>query len=191
MSAALASAQGTNPKPSAEEYDVHAELGRLAIGAEYMVHSYSAGEQMFLAEKYLVVEVALYPPKGETVTPDLSKFQLRMNGRTMLTPHTAAMAAGSLRRPSWLQQQQPGMQGGIGQPQDRRLPAPPRAPNPDPPGGIEREKVSAEDVLMRTAFPEVARPGAVSGFVYFPYSGRPGSIRTLDLIFGDATLKLK
>ena len=56
--------EGTQTKTSAGEYPVHATSGSLAIGAEYMVHSFGSGEQMYLAENYLVVEVALFPPKG-------------------------------------------------------------------------------------------------------------------------------
>ena len=52
-------AEGTRPKASAAEYPVRAQSGNLAIGAEYMVHSFGSGERMYLAENYLVVEVAL------------------------------------------------------------------------------------------------------------------------------------
>ena len=64
--------EGTPPKPSAAEYPVQAKSGNLEIGADYLVHSFGTGEQMYLAENYLVVEVALFPPKGESVTVDSS-----------------------------------------------------------------------------------------------------------------------
>src|ERR1035437_7806551 len=73
--------EGTPAKASAAEYPVQAKSGNLAIGAEYMVHSFGSGEQMYLAENYLVVEVALFPPKGEGITADASKFALRSEER--------------------------------------------------------------------------------------------------------------
>src|ERR1035441_7199773 len=82
--ALLAQAQGTQPKASAAEYPVQAVAGNLAIGAEYTVHSFGSGEQMYLAENYLVVEVALFPPKGESVTADAAGFALRVNGKKTL-----------------------------------------------------------------------------------------------------------
>jgi hypothetical protein len=206
--AALAMAQGTKPKPSPTDYDVHGHAGPLDIGAEYMVHSYSAGDQMFLVEKYLVVEVALYPlMKDAPVQVDLGKFSLRLNHKTMIAPDSAAQAAASLKRSSWDAQRTRGMTGGIGiggigipigqpqpvpgGPQDRRLPAPRRAPESDPPGGIERRTVSAEEILLETALPEGPHKGAVSGFVFFPFTGKTASIKSLELEYGSATLKLK
>ena len=66
--------EGTQTKASAAEYPVHATSGNLTIGADYMVHSFGSGEQMYLAENYLVVEVALYPPKGESITAERRQF---------------------------------------------------------------------------------------------------------------------
>ena len=85
LSTALAFAQGTTPKPAPADYDVHLSDGPLDIGAEYMVHSFSNGEQMFIAERFLVVEVALYPlMKTDEVTIDMKKFGLRLNHKTLL-----------------------------------------------------------------------------------------------------------
>ena len=208
LSAALSFAQGTTPKPAPTDYEVHGQAGPLDIGAEYMVHSFSNGEQMFIVENYLVVEVALYSVmKADPVNVDLSRFNLRLNRKTLLSAQSAAQAAASLKQSPWQQQRPSRVNGGIGaggidigmgqprpvpgSPQDRRLPAPPRAPDADPPGRITREKVSAEDVLLRTALPEGPHNGKVSGFVYFPFTGKTSSIKSLDLVYESATLKLK
>lgn len=115
LSTALAFAQGTKPKPAAAEYDVHAQAGPLDIGAEYMVHSFSAGEQMFIAEDYLVVEVALYPlMKDDPITVDLKDFKLRMNHKTVMLADQPAQAAASLTRSRFTMGPQRGMSGGIG-----------------------------------------------------------------------------
>jgi len=201
-------AQGTTPKPAPTDYDVHEQAGTLDIGAEYMVHSFSSGEQMFLAERYLVVEVALYPVmKNDPVQVDLSKFSLRINHKTMIPAQPAAHAAASLRQSASMYQQPGRMSGsagggpidvGTGQPrpvpgspQDRRMPAPPRTPQSEPANGIERERVSAQDVLLRTALPEGPHTGKVSGFVYFPFTGKGSSLKSVDLVYDGATLRLK
>src|SRR5690349_1724471 len=113
--AALACAQGTTPKPSAAEYPVHGEARGIGIGAEYMVHSFGGGEQMYVVENYLVVEVALYPPKEAKIAPDPGQFALRINGKkTALMPQPPAMVAASLSHPEWQQPPRATADGGAG-----------------------------------------------------------------------------
>jgi len=205
LSAALAFAQGTKPKASASGYDVHAQAGALDIGAEYMVHSFSAGEQMFIAEDYLVVEVALYPlMKDDPVTVDLNHLKLRLNGKTVIPADQPAQAAASLTRSRGYVPRTSGMSGGIGVgplgipvgqqpggPPVQRGPAPPRAPEADPGSGVTREVVKPDEVLMNTALPEGPQKGRIAGFVFFPYRGKTSSIKSLVLEFEGASLKLK
>src|SRR5947209_654541 len=145
FSTALVFAQGTTPKPAPTDYDVHGQSGPLDIGAEYMVHSFSSGEQMFLAENYLVVEVALYPfGKQDPITVDLDRFRLRLNHKQTLAPLHAAQVASTLNRSPWATQNPSRVSGGIGVgplgipiggqprtspggPDERRTPTPPRA----------------------------------------------------------------
>ena len=49
LAGTLAAQYGTPPKPSAQDYPVHANVGGLSIGAEYLVHSFSSGRDMFIA----------------------------------------------------------------------------------------------------------------------------------------------
>lgn len=202
LAAGLAFADGTTPKPSPADYDVHANAGPFDIGAEYMVHSFSAGEEMYLAERYLVVEVAFYPPlKTDTVTVDLKKFRLRLNHKTTIEADAPSQAAASLT-PTMFDYQPPSRVSigagagpigvGIGQPQyPGQAPPRPRAPEPDPPGGIERRQVSPEEVLLNTALPAGEHKGPVSGFVYFPFVGKTKSVKSVELIYDSTTLKLK
>ncbi len=204
LAAALAFADGTKPKPNAADYEAHANAGAYDIGAEYMVHSFSEGEQMFLAERYLVVEVAFLPPmKDGVVTVDLARFKLRLNGKAAIPADTPQQAAASLT-PSMFDYQEPSrISGGIGagpigvgmgQPgpiPGTPLPRPPRAPEAEPPGGIERTPVSPEEVLLNTALPAGAHKGAVSGFVYFPFTGKLKSVKTVELIYDSTSIKLK
>jgi hypothetical protein len=209
LAAALAYAQGTKPKPAPAEYDVHVSDGPVDIGAEYMVHSFSNGEQMFIAEQFLVVEVAFYPlMKTDQVTVDYKKFGLRLNGKTLLPPVPPAQVADALRQSPWFRQPQSGLNGSVGAgpidvpigggggnpngyPPPRRAPAPPRAPEPEPPGGIERTQVTAEQVLRETALPPGPHKGPVSGFVYFYYKGKPSSLKAVELDYDGLILKLK
>src|ERR1035441_9857441 len=205
-----AQAQGTEPKASAAEYPVHAESGNLAIGAEYMVHSFGSGEQMYLAERYLVVEVALFPPKGQSVTADAARFALRVNGKkTLLYAQSPALVASHLNQREWETTRGAeadlgvgGVNIGLGHPQERdpvtgvprgrRLPDPRHAPDAGVPGGGEaRQRERPEEVLMRTALPEDPHRPAVSGFLYFPYQGKPSGLKSIELLFQDAVMKLK
>jgi hypothetical protein len=203
LMAGLGFADGTTPKPNPADYDVHAYAGPFDIGAEYMVHSFSAGEAMYLAEHYLVVEVAFYPPlKDDVVTIDLAKFKLRLNHRTALSADPPSQAAASLR-PSMFDYQQPRLSGGIGagpigvgmgQPgpvPGSPMPRQPRTPEAAPPGGIERTPVSPEEVLLNTALPAGSHKGPVSGFVYFRFEGKLKSVKNVELIYDSTTLKLK
>ena len=208
--ALAAQAQGTNPKASAAEYPVQAEAGNLGIGAEYMVHSFGSGEQMYLAEHYLVVEVALFPPKGEGVTADAAKFALRVNGKkALLYAQSPGLVVSHLNQREWETTRGGTADLGVGgvniglghpqgrdpvtgAPQGRRLPNPPRAPEAGVPGGGEpRERERPEEVLIRTALPEEPLPGRVSGFLYFPYAGKASGLKSIELLYQDAVLKLK
>jgi hypothetical protein len=207
---AYLSRSGTTTKPSAEDYPVRAKLEKLSIGAEYMVHSFSSGRQMFIAKDYLVVEVALYPAKGENLLVDAGQFSLRVNGRKQaLSPQAPEMVANALRFPDVNNSSglHPTAQLGpiiLGQPQPtERFPGDPNGrtgvpppPMPDDnPSGLDKEPpVRAEDLAIETALPEGEHHGPTSGFLYFPYRGNIHHIRSLELLFsspaGSASLPL-
>jgi hypothetical protein len=205
--AIAAHAQGTTPKASATEYPVHVKSGLNEIGAEYMVHSFSAGEQMYVAEKYLVVEVALFPPKGKSVKVEASKFSLRVNGKKPLAVQNPAMVAASLKHQGWLSRHGldggiglPGIGGGMGGPRTQspfpggpdpnRLPEPPRAPGGDS-NTPHKDELNPEELLMKTALPEGNFDGPVSGFLYFPWTGKASAIKSIDLMYDDLKITLR
>ena len=210
--AGLLFGQGTEPKHTAEEYDVHGQSKKLAIGAEFMVHSFSRGEQTFIAKDYLVVEVALFPAKGETFTVTDADFTLRINGKKqVLEPASTSMVVASLQHPEWeqaggMRPEVGGQMGNVGVmmggPRSTNpfpgsnapgAQLPPRVPVPqDTPGGVEKAPpVKAEDVANQTALVEGDQHTAVSGFLYFPFRGKIDSIKTLELVYRDAVLKLR
>lgn len=210
--AGLASAQGTGPKPKPEDYDVHAQASDAAIGAEFMVHSFSRGEQMYIAKDFLVVEVALYPPKDRTIDVHNAQFSLRVNGKKqLLQAQPSTVVAAALQHPEW-EQSGPTIQmgGGIGNtgvvlggPPRNTNPfpgsnppgqsQPRRVPNPnDNAGGVDKAPpVRADELVVETALPEGSHRAAVSGFLYFPYRKKISSIKKLELLYEDAVLKLR
>jgi hypothetical protein len=208
LAGALSAQYGTSTKASAQDYPVRAKLEKLSIGAEYLVHSFSSGRQMFIAKDYLVVEVALFPADGQRLPVNAGDFSLRVNGRKQaLLPQTAEIVANSLKFPD--RENSPHTVASLGpivlgQPapverfpgdpnaQTRRLP--PGAPEDNPSGQDQEPPIKAEELVVQAALPEGEHRGPTSGFLYFPYRGKVSRIRSLELVFlspaGSATLPL-
>lgn len=84
-------ATGIPPKASAQDYDVHAEAGKVSIGVTYMGRSFAAVPRdsqdkqrtiLFDGGSFLVVEIGLFPKgfKGEILRSD---FNLRVDGQKL------------------------------------------------------------------------------------------------------------
>jgi len=203
----LAAQYGTTPKASAQDYPARATLEKLSIGAEYLVHSFSRGRDMFIAKDYLVVEVALFPANGQTLLADSGHFSLRVNGhKQALAPQTPEIVAATLKYPDpnsgvhSVEQVGPVV---FGQPRPaERFPGDPNArtnpPRPVPDdnlGGLDKQPpIKAEELVVQAALPGGEHRGPTSGYLYFPYRGKVSHIRSLELIFagpaGNATLQL-
>ena len=202
---------GTETKPKVEDYEVHGQAQNLAIGAEYTVHSYSRGEQMFIAQDYLVVEVALFTPKGANFEVSHADFSLRINGKQVLGAADPQMVVEAMKHPEF-RQPSPNAQvaGGVdnrgviigGPPRNSNLfpgspvPGTPPAYPPveiprDDPSGVRKEPVDPYDVLLATALVEGQHHAATSGYLYFPFKGKTKSLKTLELLYQDAVLKLR
>lgn len=194
-------AEGTSPKASAAAYPAHAELKTISIGAEYQVHSFSGATGTFIAHDYLVVEVALYPPLGRELAVSQNHFRLRLNGKTRF-PQPPQFVAASLKYPDWEYRPRMEAEAGVGNsgvilgrpvpaerfPGDptpsRRLPNPPRAPDPNDRAGIDKEApVRADEVVIASALPEVPAAKPISGYLYFAYKGKTKPIKSLELIY--------
>jgi len=212
----LAWGAGTEPRKAAAEYPVHTTAGPLSIGADYLVRTVGGCGKTYSVDDYLVVEVALYSTQRGTVEVRSGAFTLRLNGKkTPILPQAPGMVAASLKYPDW--ETRPTVVGtaGVGDidvimgrprtaerfpgdpmPQRTRLPRPPQAPRPEDRSGADPQPVEKpEVVVIDRALPEgqVALP--VAGYLYFAHKGKPGSIRSVELLYhgpeGDATLKLK
>ncbi|HEY1337405.1 MAG TPA: hypothetical protein VGF59_07830 [Bryobacteraceae bacterium] len=203
---------GTDPKPSPADYPVHTTVGNVGIGAEYMVRSISGSGEMYIAETFLVVEVALYPPKGGSIRPNIGKFSLSLNRKekNLLKPQPASMVAARLQHPEWKEGPTPQLDIGVmgadvrlGGPPRNDHPFPgappverplPRVPTPEPQdrSGVERTpKITASELAIQMALPEDEHRGPISGYIYFPYIGKISAIKSVELLYEDAVLKLK
>jgi hypothetical protein len=194
LSSVMLGQHGTVPRASERDYPAHRKLDKLSIGAEYLVHSFSGGADMFIAKDFLVVEVALFPAKGETIIANPVQFTLRINGRrTALEPEPPELVAASLKDPDL--RSHPAVQAGVGpvifgapQPVER-FPGDPtvRPPYPSPGSGQasadQQAPVKAEDLVIDAALPAGEHHAPVSGYLYFAYRGNLKHIRSLDLQF--------
>ncbi|SRR5579864_3039652 len=202
----------TEHKDKATDYPVHAVAGKVAIGADYLVHSIPAGDQTFLAKDFLVLEVAVFPAFAEPVTIAGRTFTLRLNGAKFpLAPVSPGFVVASLKYPDWEQHPSAEASAGVGNagvilgrppavgrfPDDRTAshPNPPRAPTTEEQNGVERTgPESAEEVINRTALPSGPTDHPASGFLYFPFKGKMKSLKSVELIYesedGSVTLKL-
>ncbi len=203
-------AAGTTPKPGAAGYPAHAA----SLGAEYLVRSIFAGGQSFVTADYLVVEVAVYPPKGEQAVVSSGDFTLRINGaKHPIFAQPPGFVAASLKYDDWTQRPTLVGTAGVGDvdvvlgrqrrserfpgdgSQQTRLPNPPRAPDADGRSGQDNApSMRPEEAVTEYALPEGSSSGAVSGYLYFAFKGKPKSIRSLELIYkgkqGAVTLPL-
>lgn len=212
ISAPLLLAQ-TEHKDKATDYPLHTIVGRVAIGADYLIHSIPVGDQTFFAKNYLVVEVAVFPPVADPVRIDGNTFKLRLNGQKLpLTSDAPGFVAASLKFPDWEPHPVASASAGVGdadviigpQPTAARFPGDPNAAHPIPPAvpstaeqnGIHRDvPETIDEILARTALLEGLADHPVSGFLYFPYKGKLKSLKSIELVFQSndlsTTLKLQ
>ncbi|MGO9095973.1 MAG: hypothetical protein ACLQGV_12190 [Bryobacteraceae bacterium] len=204
-SPALWGQHGTTPKGSPADYPVHGKLGEIELGAEYLVHSVWSDGQTYFVPGYLVVEVAVYPPKHQTIDVATAHFALRINGKKGdgLAPAAPELVAFALKYPDPQQQrglQTTGQMGpiilGPSTTTQGRFPGDPQAP-PTPPAppvpdqnaaGIEKPPVRpADQAVVDAALPVGDASGPVAGHLYFAYQGRLKSLKSLELIYRSAT----
>jgi hypothetical protein len=192
---------------------VQAADGSTTIAAEYGVRAFGSAEEAYWTPDYLVVEVAIYSTSREPQRVSTGAFTLRLNGKKeALLAQSPNLVAASLKYPDWeyrphLEARGGTADGGVivgrptpterfpGDPTGRRLPAPPRAPDSRPNGVEKRTLKTPAEVAVERALPEGDRVLPVSGYLYFPYKGKPKSLKSVELVFlgnGSAlTLKLK
>ncbi len=180
----LALLTGADGRAKATDYPAHGESADVAIGAEYLVHSYSSGREMLMAPDFLVVDTAVYPKQG-AFTVHQTDFRLRITpakGEPFLLEAQApqfvglggpypGLGAGGARQPRY-----PGSPGGS-------QPGPTQTP--DSPDGQNQPQApeTQGQVAVRTALPEGEYHSAQAGFLFFPFSGKTKKLKRMDLIY--------
>ncbi len=207
--AACALAQsGTATKAAPEEYPVHVQAKSAAVGADYMIHSFSGEGVTYLAPGYLVVEVALFPAKGTGIDVQAAAFSLLVDEKKKLEPANIGIVRASLQHPEW-NRQSPQMEAGAGMGRAGVTLGPPRAQSPIPGGpgttrpvpgstddptgsGVSRvPRMTAGELVVETALPEGNHRAPVSGYLYFPYNGKAGKLKSVELVFEDLIIPLR
>jgi hypothetical protein len=202
FSMAVCSAEiGTKPRATASEYPAHIETQAASIGAEFMVRSFGRDTETYITDRYLTVEVGIYPANRKPVMVSNTRFTLRINGKKdVVFAATPSMVAASLKYSDW--EQRPALEAQAGpiilggnrpaarfpgdtRSQQGRYPAPGQVPAD--PSGVEKARVSPEELVDQVAIGEGETQFPVSGYVYFPYSGKMKSIRSLELIYNDGS----
>jgi hypothetical protein len=190
-----ACAAAADPRPKPADYPAHAESPKLDIGAEYLVHSFSNGSQMYVSPEYLVVDTAVYP--HGTVKVKAVDFSLRLtlqgnrhhpDETLVLRPQTPALVGytilsginavpADMRNP-----------GGQRKPSPQTIPRPSDQTAPQDSGAPGPEAVTA--VVTRMALPEGVTPSGQAGYLYFAFPGKTKQIKELELIYGEGETAL-
>lgn len=187
-----------DPRAKPTDYPAHAESDRVAIGAEYLMHSFSNGSQTYFLPGYLVVDAAVFPKSPLVINE--GNFKLRVNGGALLASQAPNMVAYSLESSGFTNGSGMGSRGPVigqspndpGYPGDGRTTAPvPQAPNPSEP---TTRPDKAGDVAIHDALPEGEFHSAQAGYLYFPFGGKTKKIKSLDLVYegpaGELVVKL-
>lgn len=198
----LASGQGREAKPKASDYPGHVQGAKLAVAAEYLAQTAFAGPGRSIdVPQHLVIEIAVYPVKGHTINISAGDFTLYLNGKkTALLAQTSGIVAAALKYSDWTRRPTATASVGMGdadvvlgpdRPSSRfpgdnreartRLPAPRPRERPDEP--YKKDQQPREEIVVQSALPEGAVSMPVAGYLYFPYSGKLKSIRSVDLLY--------
>jgi hypothetical protein len=216
--AAVLSAQGLTPKPAASDYPVQAALPNgYTLAAEYLVHTVPTGLRTgaLVANDYLVVEIAVFGPRGGRMDLSPSNFTLQLRGQKKgqggtLTPDSAGAVAASIKYSDWMQKPKVQASGGVGNatvgigptvsprfPGDPSVrPLPPSTVPEENPAGLEKQRpLSIDEQLQRASLVSGELKTPAAGLIFFPFEGKTKSIKTLELSYegaaGRVTLKLE
>ena len=198
-------ADGLKVRPSVTNYAVHEKTGKIDIGAELRYRAVPArGGTIFLRET-LVVEVALFGPRGKRLEISTGHFSLRINGKGLpLMPQGPELVIYTDKYGS-----NPELTVGVndsrvilgGPEPGPRFPGDTRSTTSRGPPRVEdpnRPAVKVEDPVERmrgAALPDGRQMLPVAGCLYFQYKKKMKSIKSLELLYhrpeGTLALKLK
>jgi hypothetical protein len=184
----------TQPRPQPTDYSVHQACAGATLAAEYFGRSAPGDGTAYFTGHYLVIEVAIYPQKGQRIAVRAADFRMVVNeAKAGIAPDTGAMAALDARA---IAEQGNGLDVGVGPFVYRGTPRPgaqfpgdPSAPVPSnlprAPAG-ERTSSAGETRTAELALPEFGlidgeAAGPVSGYLYFLWEPNTKKIKTLEL----------
>jgi hypothetical protein len=164
--------------------------------AEFCGHTVPHESTTYFAANHIVIEVEVLPDKATPIQLSAGDFRLRINNKKeLLAPETPGMVAASMKYTDWnmptgLQTQ--GQAGPVILGRPRREPRFPNDPQQDQsnrpasPSG----KTDAEAVID-AALPEGQTLGPTKGLVYFRFPGKVKSLKSIEILWGERTLKLR
>jgi len=183
------------PRGGPNDYQAHARVGAVTIGAEFMRHAVPTPQGEFSTEDYVVVETGLFGAAGQRARLSVEDFSLRINGKKALPSLPFGMVLSNLKDPNWLPPEPPkpkasslstGNEGAGSNPGDPP-PPPPKMPLPL----VHAMQVKVE----KAALPEGDRGLPEAGLLFFAYHGVSDKIKSVELIYsgpaGKATLTLQ
>jgi len=187
--------QGMPPRATPGDYQAHTQVGSLTLAAEFDGHFVPVPEGTLTNDDFVVVETALFGPADAKLKLSWSDFSIRINGKKVATPSQPyGMVASSLKDPNWIPPESEGdsksktkFGSAGGGPNDSSPPPTPKVP-------IELRRAMTQHT-QKASLAEGERPLPQAGLIFFPFSGKAKSIRTVELIYsgpaGQATLELR
>src|SRR5437870_2882930 len=172
----IALAQGTKPKATAEAYPVHASIGNIDVGAEYLVHYVPVASGGVVTNDHLVVEVALFGPSVTRMMLTYEDFSLFIDGSKRAIGAQPPFAVLSASRRDQL-------------PTGPRIGSAGRLPSPYPRTGptVSTRRAdpgtTEDDEVSHVAMPVGEQTLPVSGVLFFPHKGKVDRIKSLELVY--------
>ena len=180
------------PRASVNDYQAHARVGPVSIGAEFMRHAVPTPQGEFSTEEYVVVETGFFGAPGQKARLSVQDFSLRVNGKKAVPSQPYGVVLSNLKDPDWQPPEPPkkptgittdAQSGNAGDPP----PTPPKMPMPL----VHAMQIKVE----KASLPEGDRPLPEAGLLFFPYRGVGDKIKSVELIYsgsaGKATLTLQ
>ncbi|MGD0577578.1 MAG: hypothetical protein ABSC08_01490 [Bryobacteraceae bacterium] len=184
----------TRPRESAEQYPVRASAAGLTLAAEYFGRSAPGGKAGFFTGHFIVVELAVFPAKGQSVEVHPSDFQLVINGAKLgLMPQSGSVVAAALK---YYDASKPSLSVGAGPfifgrprvgsdiPENPggTPPPHPEAPDQNPNSNVERAVPDDPAVaLPALGLDDCVAREARSGYLYFFWQPHTKKIKSLEL----------
>jgi hypothetical protein len=186
--------RGLPPRATPADYQAQAQAGGMTIAAEFVGHFVPTPQGSLTTDDYVVVETAIFGPSEAHTKLFLGDFSLRINGKkTALPALPYGMVTKSLKDPDW---EPPAAAASSSQSKTSLSTGGGDSKDPPPPVHIPIEVQRAmEQRTQKASFPEGDRTLPVAGLIFFQYSGKTQSIRSIELIYngsaGNVTLELR